>query len=81
MGNNNLTPAFLALQKKYIDIVFGELQCQKCIHKKHGRTCDAFAWIPGDILAGHHDHSKPYPGDKGILFEPEIKSPHTEKKS
>jgi len=32
-------------------------------------SCEAFAVIPDDILFNRHDHSKPYPGDNGILFE------------
>jgi hypothetical protein len=31
-------------------------------------SCDAFAAIPETIFMGIHDHSKPYPGDKGIRF-------------
>jgi len=37
--------------------------------------CDAFPRIiPTDILFGGFDHTRPFPGDHGIQFEP-IKEP------
>jgi hypothetical protein len=34
-------------------------------------NCAAFnSGIPEEILAGKHDHTKPYKGDGGITFEP-----------
>jgi len=34
-------------------------------------ACDAFpAGIPASIIENRRDHRKPYPGDRGILFEP-----------
>jgi hypothetical protein len=36
-----------------------------------GATCDAYPdGIPPAILSWEHDHRAPFPGDKGILFEP-----------
>ena len=33
--------------------------------------CKAFPkGIPDKILTGEHDHTKPFKGDNGILFEP-----------
>ena len=50
-------------------------QCNKCKHRQAYKAdlkttrCDAFADIPKAILGNDHDHTKPYPGDNGILFE------------
>lgn len=47
-------------------------QCNVCKHKiKFSATCRAFPQrIPDAILGSEHDHTKPYPGDRGIRFEP-----------
>lgn len=54
----------------------GVSQCVKCKHK-HPRTkegpltCKAYPnGIPRDLFYNDMDHTKPYPGDNGILFEP-----------
>jgi hypothetical protein len=46
-------------------------QCMFCVHLKKGTyTCSAFpVEIPKDILLNNFMHTKPYPGDHGILFE------------
>jgi hypothetical protein len=44
--------------------------CYFCKHTTGDRKCKPFARIPDDIWFGKHDHTKPYPGDNGILFEP-----------
>jgi len=52
-------------------------QCTRCKHEhpyKEGvrkSTCAAFpGGIPLDILLNRHDHTSPYPGDNGVMFEP-----------
>jgi hypothetical protein len=50
-------------------------QCEGCKHlfrDEKGYSCEAFPRaIPEEILTGEHDHTKPFEGDKGIMFEPE----------
>ncbi len=43
--------------------------CYFCKHATNHRVCKAFARIPDDIWYGKVEHTKPYPGDNGILFE------------
>ena len=47
--------------------------CGYCKHQhdRPWKTCDAFPdKIPDQIWLGENDHTKPYPGDNGIRFEP-----------
>jgi len=51
-------------------------QCLKCKHYTGSKTMDGFvcrafrAGIPEPILNATHNHTKPYPGDHGVQFEP-----------
>ena len=52
-------------------------QCLQCSHflgrgdKRFGFVCEAFPkGIPDEIVTGQFNHTKPYPGDHGIQFEP-----------
>jgi hypothetical protein len=48
-------------------------QCSNCTHLRDGKlwTCDAFPrGIPAAILTNQFDHTKAFPGDHGIRFEP-----------
>jgi len=50
--------------------VFFPPQCKKCKNYSFGAVCEAFKkGIPVEILTGEHDHTKPYKGDNGIVFE------------
>lgn len=47
---------------------------EQCLDCRHFRAdpfgCTAFpGGIPERILNGGHDHTKPFPGDKGIRYE------------
>lgn len=49
--------------------------CLNCKHwhqdNEEAFTCDAFpGGIPEPIYMAENDHSRPYPGDHGIQFEP-----------
>ena len=37
--------------------------------------CLAFDRIPAEIVNNQFDHRKPYPGDRGIRFEPQEDTP------
>ncbi len=47
-------------------------QCEQCARRNRGAlTCEAFPkGIPLGFLTGDYDHTSPYPGDGGKLFEP-----------
>jgi hypothetical protein len=55
-----------------MDIIDRFLYCADCKHKDpKGRKCKAFPeGIPEEIVTGNFDHTKPYPGDNDIRFEP-----------
>lgn len=45
-------------------------QCASCINWAGDGICLAFPnGVPEVILDNEHDHTKPFPGDHGILFE------------
>jgi hypothetical protein len=52
--------------------------CLRCVHfhewNENGFTCRAFPHgIPDDIVYGGFNHNKPFRGDHGILFLPQVK--------
>ena len=49
-----------------------EAPCIFCKHYTKNIECKAFPkGIPEEIfITGEHDHTKPFKGDNGILFEP-----------
>jgi len=57
---------------KYLDV-----NQNKSRDIKVGPICKAFSkGIPDEIWLGDNDHTKPYPGDNGIIFE-RIKLPES----
>jgi hypothetical protein len=44
--------------------------CRRCLLRLAGKSiCVAFPrGIPAEIMAGHIDHTEPYPGDGGFRF-------------
>lgn len=52
-------------------VVLSEL-CLGCAHLREGtETCEAFPnGIPTPIWNGQNRHRRPYPGDRGIVYEP-----------
>jgi hypothetical protein len=52
--------------------------CSGCVHfrssafvDRGARTCEAFPnGIPAPIWNGQNTHRRPYPGDRGIVYEP-----------
>jgi hypothetical protein len=49
-------------------------QCATCRNYLDDLKCKAFPKrIPNEILTGKRSHTRPYPGDNGILYDPEEK--------
>lgn len=45
--------------------------CQNCTRLGRTLSCEAYpAGIPFAITSGFHDHRKPYPGDRGLRYNP-----------
>ena len=46
-------------------------QCVNCKRYQGLGECEAFPdGIPEEIMTGTHDHSEPFEGDQGLLFDP-----------
>lgn len=67
---------FDGLKKKYENVrKIGNLPmlsrvCSSCLNYRSNMSCAAFKSIPEEIWLGDNDHTKPYPDDNGIQFEP-----------
>lgn len=47
------------------------MECKHLLHDEHKWACKAFPdGIPKEIIDSEVDHTRPYPGDHGIRFEP-----------
>lgn len=60
-------------EDEYQNKIFSPV-CARCRHYDWStiRACSAFPdGIPPEIFLGENDHTQPYEGDHGILFEPE----------
>lgn len=58
-------------EDEYHNKIFSPV-CTWCAHYQGARTCAAFPdGIPPEIFLGENDHTQPYEGDHGILFEQE----------
>lgn len=67
-----MTEAWHMLTEKYVSDTFGTILCETCAHSAHDGTCAAFRdGIPSEILTGSFEHTEPYEGDNGILYERE----------
>ena len=44
--------------------------CSMCANRTGYRKCKAFKRIPDKFWNGEVDHTTPYSGDNGIVFEP-----------
>ena len=59
-----------------IDMKYGDMtpiapQCNSCKNVITWKNCKAFPQgIPEELLEGKWDHTEPYPGDNGILYDP-----------
>lgn len=48
-------------------------QCHACRHRTSATRCAAFPLgIPRVIRNGEVDHTSPFPGDEGVIFEPRL---------
>lgn len=57
--------------------------CASCKRFNHDDTkrvsCEAYPkGVPSEIILWRHDHRRPYPGDGGLLYEHDPKSPFAE---
>ena len=68
-GIGNMTEDLSRLSAKLSEMVWS--QCVYCRNLEPGGKCPAFPeGIPEAINLNWHDHHHPFPGDRGIRFEP-----------
>lgn len=54
------------------DVTIYHRACSTCRHYLGNWKCAAYPKrIPEEILLGKHDHTTPFPGDSGIMYEQE----------
>jgi hypothetical protein len=54
--------------------------CLHCVHFIEHWKCKAFlTMIPHAIRNGQHDHRTPFPGDHGIMYEPDETARHMDR--
>jgi hypothetical protein len=64
-----------ATNDKIKSIAPGEITaiCSRCRHYHGNSSCEAYPHkIPAEILLGYVSHTRPYKGDQGIQFEPDV---------
>jgi hypothetical protein len=60
--------------------MYGAIPCLSCKHWQYDFRCAAFDEIPDEIFLGQVSHDKPYPGDRGIQYEPDPQSAENKRK-
>jgi len=69
MGAPNISAQCIGCKHFHGDIVYRDTE--EGVEENSMPACEAFPdGIPEEITEERHDHREPYPGDRGIRFEP-----------